>query len=83
ERKKILDRFEYLTGKIDEDTGEQIGLRTRIVHIGARFEDLVNLASERRDLFDELDLYIRIMINDMIEFSHISFDDYEKLRSER
>jgi len=82
ERKKILDRFEYLTGKVDEDTGKNIGLRTRIVHIGARFEDLVELTSERREIFSELNLYIKFMINHMIKFSHMSFDDYERLRSE-
>ncbi|WP_139834959.1 hypothetical protein [Pseudomonas sp. B35(2017)] len=81
ERKRILDRFECLTGKKDEITGEEIGFRTRIVHIGARLEQLVKTRSERQELFAELDGYIRTMIDHMIEHSHLSSADYEVVKS--
>lgn len=81
ERKRILDRFECLTGKKDEATGEEIGFRTRIVHMGARLEQLVKTRGERQELFAELDGYIRTMIDHMIEHSHLSSADYEVVKS--
>lgn len=81
ERKRILDRFECLTGKKDETTGEEIGFRTRIVHMGARLEQLAKTRSERQELFAELDGYIRTMIDHMIEYSHLPSADYEVVKS--
>ena len=80
ERKSILDRFEELTGKKDEVTGEEKGLRTNIVHIGARLEDLVKNRSEREKIFRELDVYIRAIIDHMIKFSYMSYDEYEVIK---
>ncbi|MEA1031545.1 hypothetical protein PSH61_19840 [Pseudomonas rhodesiae] len=81
ERKRILDRFEALTSKVDEVTSEQIGLRTRIVHIGSRLEQLVKSRREREEIFAELDSYIRKMIDHMIEHSHMTWDEYEALKA--
>lgn len=80
ERKRILDRFEELTGKVDEATGEQIGIRTKIVHIGSRLEHLIKSRSERQKLFSELDGYIRKMIDHMIEHSHMTHAEYEGVK---
>jgi len=80
ERKRILDRFEELTGKVDETTGEQIGLRTKIVHIGSRLEQLIKSRSERQELFGELDGYIRKIIDHMIEHSHMTHAEYEGVK---
>lgn len=80
ERARIHERFEFLTGKKDSLTKEEIGLRTRIVHIGARFEDLVPSNVERNEIFQELDFYIRNMMDHMIEHSHLSFEDYKVIR---
>jgi hypothetical protein len=80
ERQKILDRFEELTGKVDKNTNEQIGLRTRIVHIGARLENIVPFEHDRVELFRELDGYIRSVIDHMIRHSSLSFDEYEAVK---
>jgi hypothetical protein len=81
ERKRILDRFEALTSKVDEVTSEQIGLRTRIVHIGSRLEQLVKSRREREEIFAELDSYIRKIIDHMIEHSHMTWDEYEAVKA--
>jgi hypothetical protein len=79
ERHKVLERFKFLTGKKDA-LGNQIGLRTNIVHIGARLEDLVTLEIDRINLFIELDTYIRCSIKHMIKHSEMSFVDYKKIQ---
>lgn len=75
----VLERLYELTGKKD-DAGMHVGLRTRIVHIGARIEDLVPEESARRELFLELDGYIRPAIDHMIAYSHETFAAYEVIR---
>jgi len=79
ERHKVLDRFMYLTSKKNA-SGEQIGLRTNIVHIGARLESLVRTEIERIELFKELDTYIRSVIDHMIKYSSLTYIDYQKLQ---
>lgn len=80
ERKGILDFFEKLTGKKDLKTGEEIGLRTRIIHIGGCLEDLVESVAERETLFNDLDYYIRCMINHMRKHSGLSFEEYNIIK---
>ncbi|PKM35267.1 MAG: hypothetical protein CVV06_17200 [Gammaproteobacteria bacterium HGW-Gammaproteobacteria-10] len=77
---KMLERFEELTSKVDKNTNEQIGLRTRIVHIGARLENIVPFENDRVELFRELDGYIRSVIEHMIRHSYLSFDEYEAVK---
>ena len=52
------------------------GYRTKIVHNGDRLEDLIRMSSERSALFNELDGYIRAIINDMIVHSTDTWDAY-------
>ena len=66
---KLLERFKVLTGKKDPDTGREIGYRTRIVHMGERIEKLIPDVNVRRQLFSELDSYIRPVIDHMIDHS--------------
>jgi hypothetical protein len=77
---RVLERFFELTGKKDPTTGQIVGFRTRIVHIGDRIESLVPNPKERRKLFAELDGYIRPVIDHMIEHSEIGFDEYTEIR---
>jgi hypothetical protein len=79
EKERLKHRFIELTGKKDEDK-KHVGFRTRIVHIGARIEDIVPKEKERKELFKELDGYIRAVINHMIKYSDLSFDEYVKER---
>lgn len=81
EHERLMERFRELTGKKDEITKQEIGLRTNIVHMGARLEQLVKSRSEREDLFRELDGYIRAIMDHMIDHDHMSSSEYEKLIS--
>gem|GEM_PF-1171313 len=77
---QILERFYELTGKKDAKTGKIIGLRTRVVHIGDRIESLIPNPKARRQLFAELDGYIRPVVDHMIQHSDLDFDEYTQLR---
>lgn len=74
-------RYEELSGKRDPVSGDHVGYRTRIVHMGQRLEDILPTAS-RNDLLKELDGYVRTVIDHMIERSSWTFDSYIKARSE-
>lgn len=76
EYQKLLNRFEELTGKTDSQNGKQVGLRTRIVHIGDRLENLLPTINEREQLFIELNDYVRCVMDHMIKYSDLLFDDY-------
>jgi hypothetical protein len=78
----LLERFLELTGKKDPSTQQIIGYRTRIVHIGERLDLIVRHPDDRRKLFEELDGYIRPIIDHMIQHSLWNFDDYQKIRAE-
>lgn len=78
----LLDRFLELTGKKDPDSGRIIGFRTQVVHIGKRLEDVVPAADARRQLFIELDGYIRAVIDHMISHSERSFAEYQSIRDQ-
>jgi hypothetical protein len=79
---KIRDRFYELTGKKDSSTGFFIGYRTRVVHMGTRIEELVPDPGSRKNLFLELDGYIRPVIDHMVAHSEKSFADYLKVRED-
>lgn len=76
----ILERFKDLTGNKDPLTGEEKGLRTRVIHIGERIESLIPFPEQRRELFAELDGYIRAVMNHMIQHSEIDFEQYAEIR---
>lgn len=80
EHERLMDRFRELTGKKDETTKQEVGLRTNIVHIGARLEQLIKSRSERENLFRELDGYVRAMLDHMIEHDYMSSEEYETLK---
>jgi hypothetical protein len=77
---QILDRFFELTGKKDKSTGQILGYRTRVVHMGERIETLVPDSESRKELFLELDGYIRPVIDHMIEHSEKSLEEYLRIR---
>jgi hypothetical protein len=77
---RILERFWELTGKKDPTTQRVIGYRTRIVHIGERLDTIIPNPDNRRKLFEELDGYIRPIIDHMIAHSQLDFTEYLELR---
>jgi hypothetical protein len=64
----------------DYAPGLDHALRTRLVHHGERFEDVIKSESEQRKFFDELEGFLRPVIEHMIEHSALSFDEYKPLR---
>lgn len=67
EQKAILDDVRSMTSlKVD---GMETGIRTNIVHLGKRFEDIV-LEPDRNAIFHRLERYIGITLNDLIRFSN-------------
>jgi hypothetical protein len=51
-----------------------------MVHLGERIEDIVPEAQGRRELFLELDGYIKAVMAHMIAHSEKSFDEYLLVR---
>lgn len=75
EKRKISERLYELTGKKD-DSGVTTGYRTRIVHMGQKIEQIVPNVAERKQLFNELDGYLRMLIDHITSHSDLSWNDY-------
>jgi hypothetical protein len=80
EYEKLLHRFYELTGKKDEITKRFIGYRTRIVHLGERLEEIIPNEEQRRELFSELQGYIKVVIDHMIKHSELTWAQYLSIR---
>src|SRR6266446_526574 len=75
EYEKFKARYYELSGKKDDVTGEYVGYRTRIVHMGVRLESILT-AGPRGQLLKELDGYVRTVIDHMLERSSWDYDSY-------
>jgi hypothetical protein len=75
EYEKFKARYYELSGKKDDATGEWIGYRTRIVHMGVRLESIL-AAGPRNQLLKELDGYVRTVIDHMLVRSSWGYDSY-------
>ena len=72
---KLLERFRELTSKTVD--GKQIGFRTLIIHQGKALEELIPVFEDRLRLFDELQHYSGAVINDMISFGAMSWEQFQ------
>lgn len=81
EYQELLERFFDLTGRTDPDSKEIIGLRTRIVHLGDKIESLLPDDNVLNMLFKELEIYIKAVIDHMVKYSDLSWDEYLDLRN--
>lgn len=77
----LLERFKQLTSLNDSVTRQQLGYRTRIVHMGQRLEDVVPL-SEHWRLFLELNRYIGVVIQHMIDRHDLTWAEFLEFREE-
>ncbi len=77
---ELLERFNDLTGRKDKATGEIVGLRTRIIHLGNKLESLLPDDTSINLLFHEFQIYIKSVIDHMIKHSELSWDEYLELR---
>jgi hypothetical protein len=82
EYQMILDDVEWLTSLQDEQ-GKQIGLRTRIVHQGDRFETLIPDKQTQDTIFGRLERYIGKTLFDLVELSDQSWNAVEAFRKSR
>lgn len=69
-----------LSERFKDDLFGPNGYRTKIVHNGERLETLIPASRERTALFNELDGYIRKILDDMIAHSTETWDEYLRHR---
>jgi hypothetical protein len=69
-----------LTRRFQNDLFGPNGYRTQIVHNGKRLEDLLPSQRDRLQLFKELEGYIRPIINDMLTYSQMAWNEYAEHR---
>jgi hypothetical protein len=81
EYEQFKARHEELSGGRDPKTREYTGYRTRVVHMGARLENILP-TGQRNELLKELDGYVRAVIDHMIARSSWAWDSYEQARLE-
>lgn len=74
-----LEWFFNLTGRRDPVTGQFIGLRTRIVHLGHKLEDCLS-DDGIADLYRQLDRVIGKVITHLIQYSKLDWNDYLAVR---
>lgn len=79
---EFCHRFEELGAGLKEANGERMGLRTSIMHLGMRLEDLIPSRSDRQQLFIELHGYTYSVILQMLIRSSTSWADFEAYREE-
>jgi hypothetical protein len=79
----LSERFRELTGGIgDNAESKKIGIRTSIIHLGKRIEDLMG-QEDRKALFRELQHYVTTLINDLILNADMKWDEYDAFREQR
>lgn len=72
---QLMEWFKTLTGRKEDATGEMIGYRTRIIHLGSQLEDCLDeqgIAS----VFRRLEAIISGVLQHMIEHSTLGWTDY-------
>ncbi len=65
-----------LTERFKNDLFGPNGYRTQIVHNGGRIEQLLPAAEKRKMLFREMDGYIRLLIEDMLHHSELTWAEF-------
>lgn len=75
----LSNRFRELT----KGTDEFDGLRTAIVHLGKNLVELIPNYEKRRELFKELEKYLKEKISDMLNHSNASWEEYEDILEKR
>jgi hypothetical protein len=75
------DRRDRLTNRLKNDLFGPVGYRTQIIHNGKRLEQLLPSPQQRKELFRELDVYMRPMIDDMVRHSELSWAEFAQHRT--
>lgn len=81
---KLAKRFEELTGGTENKDGEKIiGLRTNILHIGKKIEQIIPDEKEINNLLKELQGYIYHTMIDMFQFANKKWEELEQFREKK
>ncbi|MGB1205782.1 MAG: hypothetical protein ACPG5B_09060 [Chitinophagales bacterium] len=75
---QISQRFKQLTGGNNKD-----GIRTLIVHVGKRIEELFPDLIVRKELFKELEKYVHLNIRYMINNYELEWERFDELRLDK
>jgi len=75
-------RFEELGAGLKDEAGKRNGLRTSIMHLGMRMEDLMPSLKDRKNLFMELHGYTYQVIKDMLIRSDMDWANFKDYREE-
>lgn len=78
----VLDRFRKLTSD-KNDKGEEIGLRTLIIHNGKSLPQIITDVEDRKSLFRELQSYVTAILHDIMKNPNSDWDKFEKYREEK
>lgn len=78
----LSNRFKQLTSFKDVN-GDQIGIRTLVVHHGRFLEDIIPKACERKSLFGELQGFAAHVLEDMLANSEMSWDSFQQFRLDK
>ncbi len=77
---RLLDWFFTVTARKDDVTGEILGYRTRIVHLGHQLEDCLD-DDGIADLYSKLAAIIHAVLIHMIRNSELDWEDYLAVRT--
>lgn len=75
---QLSSRFKELTAGLEDSNIP--GIRTSIIHNGKRIEEIISSKEDRIKLFKELEQYVRINIEYMIENCHLTWEEFDNLR---
>lgn len=78
----LLERFRELTS-ITANDGEQMGLRTQIIHNGKSLPQMIARLDDRKSLFRELQSYAMAVMLDIKNIHELSLKDLEELRQKK
>lgn len=79
---KLAHRFKELTS-LKNAAGNQIGIRTLVVHHGRLLEDILPNVNDRRSLFRELQVYVASVLEDMLTNATMSWNEFQEFRSQK
>jgi hypothetical protein len=75
-------RFRELTS-LKDASGNQIGMRTLVVHHGRFLEDIMPNSDDRRSLFRELQTFASIVLADMLDNATMSWAEFQAFRVQK
>ena len=79
---QLAHRFKELTS-LEDVAGNQIGIRTLVVHHGRFLEDIVPSEKDRRSLFRELQVFAASVLEDMLANTAMTLTDFQEFRAQK